>query len=314
MSTGILLINLGTPAEPTPKAIRSYLAEFLSDPYVVQIPKLAWYPILYGVILPFRSRRLAHSYQTIWMEGGSPLLVHTKRLGEKLQTHLGEEYSVETAMRYGKPSIESALEKLKNTDHIIVLPLYPQFNQSTTKTCWAEVQRVFKQYHEIPSFTFISHYEQHPAYIDALAQSIIQFWTKTNTKNHLLISFHGVPQRVIREGDPYQSHCEATTRLLIESLPLNNSEFTQSYQSRFGAETWLQPYTDQTLIKLAKQGTHDIDVICPGFSADCLETLEEISITNKNLFIEAGGKTLRYIPALNDSDLHVNALSLILKK
>lgn len=307
--TGILLTNLGTPDAPTPSAIRRYLREFLSDPRVVEIPRAIWLPILYGAILPLRPFDAAKRYQSIWTKEGSPLLHIAQQQKEKLQALLPS-VKVALGMRYGNPSIQEALETLKTVDRLLVLPLYPQYCAATTASTFDAVSHALSQWRVIPEVRFITHYHDKPLYIHALAHHIQQH--KRSQK--LLFSFHGIPQRSIDQGDPYATQCHQTAQLVADALQLSADQWSVVFQSRFGRAKWLQPYCSETLKNLAKSGCTEVDVICPGFSADCLETLEEISIENRNLFFAAGGKQLNYIPALNDSPLHMEALqSLILK-
>lgn len=310
--TGILLVNLGTPEAPTKKAISAYLAEFLSDPKVVELPRLLWLPLLYGLILPFRSKKLVHQYQSIWTKHGSPLLYLSQKLTDKIQLKLGKKYLVKLAMRYGKPSLESSLESLKHCSSIIILPLYPQYSAATTATVFDKIAQILKSWRVIPTLHFINQYYKHPLYIEAVANKMRTHFLEHGYPDKLIFSFHGLPERSIHLGEPYALQCHQTAELIAHALKLDSSLWQLTFQSRFGRAKWLEPYTDKTLIQLGKQGIHRVDVVCPGFAVDCLETLEEIAQTNQGLFIETGGKELRYIPALNDDHEHVQSLTSLL--
>ncbi len=315
---GILLVNLGTPEAPTAPAVRRYLREFLSDPRVVELPRILWWPILNGPILTFRPARSARNYASIWMPEGSPLLVYSQRLAEGLQTycaaHFPNQVQVALAMRYGKPSLRERVAELRHSgcDKILLVPLYPQYAAATTASIFDKVADELRGMRAIPELRMLRDWHAHPAYIRALAESVRSWWQENDRAEKLLISFHGLPQRSIQLGDPYRAQCEKTTALLVQALGLKESEWVQTFQSRFGAAKWLEPYTDKTLQKLAGQGVHQVDVLCPGFAADCVETLQEIALEGKETFIEAGGKALRYIPALNDNPLWINAFAEIL--
>jgi protoporphyrin/coproporphyrin ferrochelatase len=317
---GILLCNLGTPAAPTTAAIRRYLRQFLLDKRVIEIPHILWWPILNGLILPVRSRRTSRLYQKIWTESGSPLLLIMERLRQRLQSKLQNSLntSVPTAigMRYGAPSIAQGLKLLseQGCNHLIVLPLYPQYSATTTGSTFDAVSHELQNWRVVPGLSFIDQYALETPYIDAIAQSISQHWQKQTKADKLLFSFHGLPQRYIDQGDPYQIQCEATAQAIAQKLGLNADQWQTCYQSRLGPSKWLQPYTDQVLQQLPQQGCKSVDVVCPGFSIDCLETLEEIAITNKKIFIDSGGQDYQYIPALNDSDLHLQVISAIVDK
>jgi ferrochelatase len=314
-SVGILLTNLGTPDEPTPSALRRYLKQFLSDARVIELPRLKWSLILNLFVLPFRPKRVSHDYQSIWTEEGSPLLVITrsqaKNLEERLSQVIGSPLAVEVGMRYGNPSIESALQKLRDqgADRILVVPMYGQYSSATSGSTFDCLADELKRWRWIPSLRTIMQFHDHPLYIDSLAKSIRDFWEKNGKSEKLLMSFHGIPQRYHTNGDPYPCHCFKTARLVAEQLELKEEEYIVSFQSLFGKEEWVKPYTDETLKSLAKGGVSSVDVICPGFLADCLETIEEIEVENKENFIEAGGKEYRYIPALNDREDFMDALS-----
>lgn len=314
---GILLTNTGTPEHPTPRAVRRYLKQFLSDKRVVKIPRAIWLPILYFLILPFRARQSAELYQKIWTEHGSPMRYLKQLLSQKLHTHLSAQNPdvyVEVGMNYSTPSIHDALEKLKKhgIDELIVLPLYPQYSNTTTAASLDQVNAELAAWPALPAIKFIRDYATAPAYIEALAASVNTYWKQHGRHEHLLISFHGLPKRFADAGDPYPTRCEQTANLLAEALQLKKDEWTLCYQSQFGYDKWLTPSTQQLIKTLPTQGIKQIDVICPGFSIDCLETLEEIAKRGKQDFLAAGGTSLRMIPALNDSREHVVMLSEII--
>lgn len=315
--TAVLLINLGTPEAPTAAAVRRYLGEFLADPRVVEIPRPLWWLILHGIILNVRPRRSAEKYAAIWTSDGSPLKVHVARQAKLLRGRLGvtgHQVVVDYAMRYGEPSIPSTLSRLKaaGCTRILLLPLYPQYAASTTATAFdaacAWLQRVRNQ----PEMRLVRSFADHPAYIAALAASVREHWTSHGQPSgsyRLVMSFHGLPRYTLERGDPYHCECQKTGRLLAEALGLAQEQYQVCFQSRFGRAEWLQPYTAPTLRTLGKQGVQKVDVICPGFPADCLETLEEIAIEGKAEFIEAGGKDFHYIPCLNERDDWLAALA-----
>jgi len=327
--TGILLINLGTPEAPTAAAVRPYLKEFLGDPRVVEIPRAIWWLILNGIILNTRPRKSAEKYAQIWTAEGSPLLVHTRRqaelLGEKLNTQSpaappqnGGTGSVliEYAMRYGNPSIAAALARLKEQGctRILALPLYPQYSASTTATAFDALFAALKQTRNMPEIRTVRSFHDHPAYIAALAANIGDYWAAHGRPDKLLMSFHGVPRYTLDQGDPYHCECQKTGRLLAEALGLAAEDYALTFQSRFGRAEWLQPYTAATLEALGKQGSGKLDVVCPGFVGDCLETLEEIAMEGKTTFLNAGGKQYRYIPALNEHPQWIAALVTIVRE
>ncbi len=316
---GILLTNTGTPEHPTPKAVRRYLKEFLSDKRVVKIPRFIWLPILYFVILPFRARQSAELYRNIWTEQGSPMRYLKQRLSAKLQQHLTSNMPgiyIESGMNYGTPSIKEALHKLQkeNIDELVVLPLYPQYSNTTTASSFDQVASILQKWPALPHVKLIRDYADQPAYIQTLAASVKAFWQAEGQHEHLLISFHGLPERFTNAGDPYKNQCEQTASLLAAALQLTQDQWTLCYQSKFGYDKWLQPSTQTLLDTLPAQGIKQIDVICPGFSIDCLETLEEIAKRGKEDFLAAGGTSLRLIPALNDSQSHIDMLSEILSE
>lgn len=313
--TGVLLVNLGTPDAPTAPAVRRYLAEFLGDPRVVEIPRAIWLPILYGFILPFRPGRVASNYAGIWMDEGSPLLVYSRRLAQRLGEQL-EDVPVELGMSYGNPSLDSALARLEaqQVEQVVVLPLYPQYSATTTAASFDVLARALGQRRQLPGITLIRDYHALPAYIEALASSVRAHWDTNGRGDHLALSFHGIPKRNVDLGDPYATQCQRTASLLADALGLAGDQWSLVYQSRFGKAEWLQPYADQRFTQLAQQGVKTLDVICPGFAADCLETLEEIAVEYGELFVEAGGRALRYIPALNDAPAHAAALQQCLQR
>lgn len=313
---GILLVNLGSPASTSTADVRAFLREFLGDPRVVNLPRPLWWMILNLFVLPFRPRKSAHAYQTIWTDKGSPLIVLTQQLTDKLAKRLGSEtVLVDCAMRYGKPALRDKLRHFQQqgVDEIIILSLYPQYSSTTTASIFDVVAEEFVSWRHMPSLRFISEYHQDPNYIQALADSIRVHWQENGQAGLLVMSFHGLPAKLTEWGDPYFYHCQTTARLLAEALGLNDKEWRLVFQSRFGRAEWLKPYCVEVLQDLPKQGIKQVDVVCPGFSVDCLETLEEIAIANKEVFIEAGGKSYRYIPALNDADAHVEVMAKILQ-
>jgi len=321
--TGVLLTNLGSPDEPTPTALRHYLREFLSDPRVVEIPKFIWMIILHGIILRVRPKKSAKLYQSIWTEQGAPLVVITKaqhqKISAKLKDKYGEQVIVDFAMRYGKPSINNALKKFQQigVNKLVVLPLYPQYAGPTTGSTFDVVSRELQQWRYIPSLNFINSYHDNPLYIKALANSIVEHIEVKGKPDKLVLSYHGMPELFQQWGDPYAEFCQKTTQLLISALKdkteLSDDDFVITFQSRFGKAKWLQPYTDETLALLAKQGSKHIAIISPAFSADCLETLEELEHENRTVFMQSGGERYHYIPALNDRDDHIDALLNVLE-
>jgi protoporphyrin/coproporphyrin ferrochelatase len=312
---GVLVTNLGTPPAPTKKALRPYLKQFLSDPRVVEIPRLLWWFILNGVILNIRPRRSAKAYAAVWTEQGSPLMVHTENQAEKLRASLekiyGDDIIVEFAMRYGEPAIERVTQSMleRGVRKLLVVPLYPQYSGPTTGSTFDALAKDFTGRRWLPQLRFVSHYCDHPGYIAALAASIQAYRAEHGDAEKLIFSYHGEPRRYLDQGDPYHCQCMKTTRLVAEILGLEENQYMSCFQSRFGREEWLQPYTDETLKALAAQGTKSVQVICPGFSADCLETLEEIGVENRDYFLEAGGERFGYIPCLNSDKEHIEALT-----
>lgn len=307
--TGILLANLGTPDAPTPEAVKRYLRQFLSDPRVVDTSPALWWPLLRGVILPLRAPRVAKLYQSIWMEDGSPLMVYSKAQQQALAQRLPDT-PVALGMSYGSPSLESAVDELLaiGVEHMVVLPLYPQYSCSTVAAVWDELARILARKRGIPGVSFIRDYADDSSYIDALAKSARDSFAQHGEPDLLLLSYHGIPQRYADEGDDYPQRCRDTTRELVSALGLPPEKVMMTFQSRFGREPWLTPYTDETLKMLAEKGTRHIQVMCPGFAADCLETLEEIAVQNREIFLEAGGKQYEYIPALNAAPEHIEMM------
>lgn len=311
---GILLANLGTPDAPTPKALHAYLKEFLSDRRVVEIPRAIWWLILHGFILTLRPRKSAKKYAQVWSKEGSPLLVHAQKQAKLLQGFLSlrikSPYAVELGMSYGNPSMASAIEKLKaqGCDRILVFPLYPQYAASSSASALDAVWRVLLHTRNVPAIRSIKHYHDHPAYIAALAQSVREHWASGGRPEKLIMSFHGVPRYTLDKGDPYFCECQKTARLLAEALNLQASQYVVCFQSRFGKAEWLKPYLAATLEELGKQKQKRVDVICPGFSSDCLETLEEIALEGKHLFQQNGGGEFNYIPALNEREAWIHAM------
>lgn len=314
--TAILLVNLGTPDAPTAPALRRYLAEFLWDPRVVEIPRLPWWLILHGVILRTRPPKSAAKYASIWRPEGSPLLVWTRRMALRLQGHLGERghmVAVRVAMRYGQPSVASALDALKaeGATRVLVLPLYPQYAAATTASTVDAVGAWAARARRIPELRIVNDYHDDPGYIAALAHSVRGHWQREGRGQTLVMSFHGLPERSRSLGDPYFDQCHETARALAAELGLGGAQHAVSFQSRFGRARWLQPYTVATVQRLAREGRTRIDVVCPGFAADCLETLEEIAVEARRSFLAAGGREFSYIPCLNDADAWITALGRI---
>jgi len=319
-SLGVLLVNLGTPDDPSPAAVRRYLKEFLWDPRVIEVPRPIWWLILNGFILRFRPSRSAEAYQKIWTEDGSPLLLHSQDIASGLQQQLGARVSgavnVALGMSYGSPSIDVALNELyqQGAQRIVCLPLYPQYSATTTASVFDAVTRALSRRRWLPEFRFIKQYHDARGFIAAQAQNIREYWERHGRGDKLLFSFHGLPKETLENGDPYHCQCLKTARLVAESLELDSEEWVVSFQSRVGRGEWLRPYTDETVTELGKQGVSELDVVCPGFAADCLETLEEIAMQNAEFFADAGGGSLRYIPALNARDDHVAFLARLVEK
>lgn len=299
----LLLANLGTPSAPTAAAVSRYLGEFLADPRVVQLPRWFWLPLLRLVVLPLRSRRVSHNYAAVWMDGGSPLEVHTRRLAEAVQRELPG-LRVEHVMRYGEPALTRRLRELRAEGaRVLVLPMYPQYSTTTTASVGDVVER------EYPAARMVDDYHVDPGWVEAVAGSIRDHWSRNGRGDRLLFSFHGIPKRLVEQGDPYERQCLAGARAIAAALGLADDAWQATFQSRFGGGKWLSPATDATVRALPGQGVRRIDVACPGFSADCLETLEEIAIQNAEFFREAGGETLSYIPCLNDAPAHARVIA-----
>jgi len=311
--TAVLLCNLGTPDAPTAAALRRYLGEFLGDHRVVEIPRLIWLTILHGIILRVRPAKSAKKYASIWTEQGSPLKVWTQRQAQALQEKFDaadSQVMVRFAMRYGATSIASQLDELKalGVQRVLIFPAYPQYSGTTTASVFDAVYHWALKTRHLPEFRFVNHYHDHADYIDALAQKIKAHWALNGQSAQLVMSFHGVPERTLHLGDPYHCECYKTARLLGEKLNLRKDQYRVTFQSRFGKAKWLEPYTEPTLIELAQQGVESVDLVCPGFTSDCLETLEEIALEAKSAFITHGGKSFKYIECLNDSTPWIDAL------
>lgn len=317
---GLLLVNLGTPEAPTTSAVRRFLAEFLWDPRVIEAPRWLWWLVLHGVILRVRPRRSAAAYRKVWTDAGSPLLRYAQRQAEALQTQLDHQLpgpvSVALAMRYGHPSVAQGLDELRRAGcrRVLVFPLYPQYSATTTASVWDAVADVLKTWRWLPEVRFINQYHDETRYIEALADSIRGAWTTRPPAQRLLFSFHGIPKGYFLQGDPYHCHCQKTARLVARELNLPEERWAVSFQSRVGRQEWLRPYTDELLKAWGAADVKSVDVVCPGFSADCLETLEEIDQENRHYFLDAGGDAYRYIPALNDRTDHIEALADIVTK
>ena len=312
---GVLICNLGTPESYQTKDVRRFLRQFLSDGRVIEIPKIIWWFILNGIILTLRPSKSAKLYKSVWTKEGSPLLVFSKKLIEKLKLVANDDCEVELAMRYGNPNMEEALLSLKNKNcrKLIVLPMFPQYSGTTTGSIFDEVTRVLSKWRWVPSLNFINSYHDNDYYINALADSISTHLQK-NTPQKIIFTYHGIPKRNFDLGDPYQCYCQKTTRLVAEKLNLKEDEYMTTFQSRFGPAEWLKPYTSDTMEELPKKGIKNILVVAPAFSVDCLETIEEIDEENKEIFLNSGGLNFTYVPCLNDSDGHVNFLRQLIDK
>ena len=310
---GILLVNLGTPDEPTGPAVKRFLSQFLHDHRVVDLTRWIWCPVLHGIILPRRSPKVAELYKSIWMEEGSPLLVYSRYQAKRLKNKLN--LPVELGMTYGNPSIESGIQALlaQGANQITVLPLFPQYSGTTTGAVEDAVAKVMNKLKVKPDYQLISSYYNHPLYIKALAQKVRQQWEKAGQGDYLLCSYHGIPQRYADNGDVYPQHCAETTRLLADELDLTEQQIGMSYQSRFGREEWVKPYTDERLEVLPKEGVKHLNIITPAFASDCLETLEEVAVQCKEIFIGAGGENYTYVPCLNDDDLHIEMMAALVR-
>ena len=312
---GILIVNTGTPEAPTASAVRRFLKLFLADPRVVEIPRLLWLPLLRGVILPLRAPRSARNYQRIWMPEGSPLAVYSRELAAALAHELrqqrGDQVAIESAFLYSEPQVGTALQRLRSAGalSILVLPLFPQTSGTTTGAVYDQVAAALRRTRELPSLRVISNYHDDPGYIQALAASLRTHLQQQGRRAHLLMSFHGIPERCVQRGDPYECHCRSTAELLAKELGLDAAAWSLSFQSRFGKARWLTPATDRTLAELPARGVRELTVICPGFAVDCLETLEEIAIGGREIFRRAGGEQFHYVPALNGTADHARALA-----
>ncbi len=312
---GILLIGLGTPEAATPEAVRAYLREFLSDPRVVEIPRPVWWLILNLHVLRTRPKRSAERYAQVWMGDGPPLRVHTQRQATLLRGYLGERVKypmvIDYAMRYGKPAIGDKLQELKaqNCDRLLLVPLYPQYSASATGTALAAAFDSLSRMRNMPAVRTVRHFHDHPGYISALAQNVRDYWVKNGRPDRLVMSFHGGPRTTLDKGDPYHCECQKTGRLLAEALALKPAQYHIAFQSRFGRAEWLKPYTAELLAQLGKQKVGRVDVICPGFVSDCLETLEEIALEGKTIFVQAGGGEFNFIPCLNERDDWIQTLT-----
>lgn len=319
--TAVLLVNLGSPAAPTRKALRTYLREFLNDWRVIDLPRWQWWPILYGIVLNTRPQKSAHAYREIWWEEGAPLLVITGRQTDKLRKILQAEghngdVLVDYAMRYGEPSISSRLQAFAQAgvSRLLVLPMYPQYADPTTASVFDGVAIALRRQRNLPEIRFVRDWHDHPLYIAALAASVRAHFATHGEPDMLLLSFHGEPVRYVEEGDDYLRHCQRTVQLLAQALDLPQERYRLVFQSRFGTEEWLKPYADEEIARLAQAGVRHVSVICPGFSADCLETLEEMAMGNRELFLKNGGERYDYIPALNDDDAHIALLAELVKR
>ena len=312
---GVLICNLGTPESYQTKDVRKFLRQFLSDGRVIEIPKIIWWFILNGIILTLRPSKSAKLYKSVWTKEGSPLLVFSKKLIEKLKLVTNDDCEVELAMRYGNPNMEEALLSLKNKNcrKLIVLPMFPQYSGTTTGSIFDEVTRILSKWRWVPSLNFINSYHDNDYYINALADSISTHLQK-NSPQKIIFTYHGIPKRNFDLGDPYQCYCQKTTRLVAEKLNLKEDEYMTTFQSRFGPAEWLKPYTSDTMEELPKKGIKNILVVAPAFSVDCLETIEEIDEENKEIFLNSGGQNFTYVPCLNDSDGHVNFLKQLIDK
>lgn len=317
----VLLVNLGSPDAPTTAAVRRYLKEFLWDPRVVNLPRFLWWMVLHLLVLPFRPQKSAKAYKKIWQKKGSPLRFLTQQLAKKVSEQFvkpmdGKQYSINCVMRYGQPSLAKQLAqyKKKPINELIVIPLYPQYSSTTTASVYDEVFKHITQWRHIPNIRVVSDYHQYPSYIEAIAYSIESFWKNKRQNELLLMSFHGLPAKLTAWGEPYFEQCHRTADLIAKKLCLSSKQWKIVFQSRFGKAKWLQPYCIEVLQGLPDQGIKTVDIVCPGFAVDCLETLEEIEIANKAVFLSAGGESYQYIPALNDSEKQVTSLVKLIKE
>jgi ferrochelatase len=317
---GVLVVNLGTPDAPTYLAVQRYLREFLGDRRVIETPPLLWLPLLYGIILPLRPIRTSRNYRKIWMPQGSPLAVYSRRLTEKisdlLRAALGDGVCVELAMTYGKPGMDGAIERLaaQNVRRLLVLPLYPQYCSATTGSVYDRLSRVLNRWRWLPSVRMVNDYHRDEGFIDAWASRIGKLWHERGERSHLMLAYHGIPARYVRDGDPYQMHAETTTRLIAARLDLAAGEYTHCYQSRFGRVVWLQPYTSDAIRDLARRGISRLTVVSPSFAVDCLETLEEVAMEYRLQFMQLGGERFDLIPCLNDDDRHAELLAAVIRQ
>ena len=317
---GVLVTNLGTPDAPTTAAVRRYLAEFLADPRVVELPRWLWRAVLHGVVLRIRPRRSARAYAGIWTPEGSPLLVNSRAIADAMRAHWAGprpgRVAVALGMRYGAPPIAGALRALREAgaDRVVVLPLYPQYSSATGGSTFDAVAAALRGWRRVPALRFIDHYHDDPGYVGALASSIEAAWTEGGRPDRLLFSFHGLPRRCVDAGDPYLRQCRETARLVARALALEPGRWLVAFQSRVGREEWLRPYTEETLAEWGSERLGRVDVVCPGFAADCIETLEEIAMRGRETFTAAGGGVLRYIPALNAGGAHVAALAALVER
>ncbi len=317
---GVLVVNLGTPDAPSYGAVQRYLREFLGDRRVIDTSRWIWLPILYGLVLPFRPMRTVRKYRKIWLQDGSPLAVYSGRLASKMEVRLraaaGDRVRVALGMTYGNPSIASAIESLarQNAKRLLVLPLYPQYCSSTTGSVFDRTSDALRRWRWLPETRFVNDYHDDAGYIEALGARVEEHWAETGGRSHLLVSYHGIPAAYVTQGDPYREHTETTTRLLVARLGLKEGEWSHCYQSRFGSVVWLQPYTEDALTALAKQGTRRLTVVSPSFAVDCLETLEEVAIEYRDKFLQLGGEQLTLVPALNDHDRHAELLASIAQR
>jgi ferrochelatase len=314
---GVLLVNLGTPTAPTYGPVRRYLGQFLRDRRVIELCPYAWWPILYGPVLTFRPRKSAAAYRKIWLKEGSPLLTYSQRLTEKLrrelEAQLGDRVRVALAMTYGEPSVKQVIARLfeQGVTRLLVLPMYPQYSGTTTGAVFDAVARVLQRWRAVPDLRFVRDYHDDAAYVEALAARIERCWREAGGRSHLLLSYHGIPVKYVAKGDPYRAQALHMSGLVAERLGLAPTDWSVSFQSRFGPTEWLQPYTDQALKDLLSAGVRDVTVASPAFSVDCLETLEELGVEYRHLFMEGGGRSFTLVPALNDDDAHAAALASI---
>jgi ferrochelatase len=317
---GILVVNLGTADAPTYLAVQRYLREFLSDRRVINTTPLLWLPLLYGVILPLRPIRTARNYRRIWTREGSPLAVYSQRLAQKigsvLQSSIGDRIRIELAMTYGKPYIESAIQRLagQNVRRLLVLPLYPQYCSSTTGSVYDRLGKALQRWRWLPALRVVNDYYQDPGYIDAWARRIAQRWQDRGERSHLVLAYHGIPAAYVTEGDPYQQQAQATTSLITARLGLSPDDFSHCYQSRFGSVVWLQPYIEEQIKDLVKRGIRKLTVVSPSFAVDCLETLEELAIGYRDKFLELGGERFDFVACLNDEDGHAELLAGVIRQ